>query len=167
MSPRTRGSLRLRLEAFERLGAVRRFAADCFFALVRRFVTVRRLAVVRRFAAVRRFTGVRFFRDERDAAERFLRFAINCLPSEASTLSKKISSHRGGKRISAQRVRIGRQPSASAWPSGFAHRADVCPSGMDDCKLGFCDGCEFATLLWEERMIALPIIWQRHLAQAT
>jgi hypothetical protein len=126
MSPRTRGSLRLRLEAFERLGAVRRFAADCFFALVRRFVTVRRLAVVRRFAAVRRFTGVRFFRDERDAAERFLRFAINCLPSEASTLSKKISSHRGGKRISAQRVRIGRQPSASASPFGFAHRADVC-----------------------------------------
>jgi hypothetical protein len=41
------------------------------------------------------------------------------------------------------------------------------PSGMDDCKLGFCDGCEFATLLWEERMIALPIIWRRHLAQAT
>jgi hypothetical protein len=98
------------LEAFERLGAVRRFAADCFFALVRRFVAVRRLAVVRRFAAARRFNGARFFRDERDAAARFLRFAIGCLLSESSTLSKKISSQSGStcKGISALRVRIER-----------------------------------------------------------
>jgi hypothetical protein len=83
------------LEAFERLGAVRGFAADCLFAPSRRFVAVRCLAVVRRFAAVRRFGGIRFFRDERDAAARFLRFAIGCLQSEISTLSKKICSHRG------------------------------------------------------------------------
>ena len=98
MSPRTRGSLRLRLEAFERLGAVRRFAADCLFASVRRFVAVRCLAVVRRFAAVRRFNGARFFRDERDAAASFLRFAISCLLSETSTLSKKIFPQRGAVR---------------------------------------------------------------------
>ena len=95
MSPRTRGSLRLRLEAFERLGAVRRLAADCLFAPVRRFVAVRCLVVVRRFAAVRRFNGARFFRDERDAAASFLRFAISCLLSETSTLSKKIFPQRG------------------------------------------------------------------------
>ena len=99
MSPRTRGSLRLRLEAFERLGAVRRFAADCLFAPVRRFVAVRCLAVVRRFAAVRRFNGARFFRDERDAAASFLRFAISCLLSETSTLSKKIFPQRGSYKV--------------------------------------------------------------------
>jgi hypothetical protein len=76
------------LEALERLGAVRRFSADFLFALVRRFVAVRRLGVVRRLAVVRRFNGARFFRDERDAAARFLRFAICCLPSAADMLSK-------------------------------------------------------------------------------
>jgi hypothetical protein len=43
-----------------------------------------RLAVDRRFGVVRRFGGIRFFRDfraERDAAPRFLRFAICCLLS--------------------------------------------------------------------------------------
>jgi hypothetical protein len=95
------------LEALERLGAVRRFAADCLFAPVRRFVAGRRLAVMRCFAAVRRFNGARFFRDERGAAARFLRFAIGCLLSEISILSKKICSQRGNvrKRISTQRVR--------------------------------------------------------------
>src|SRR5262249_39274094 len=108
MSPRTRGLLWLRLEALERLGAVRRLAADCTFALVRRFVAVRRLAFVCGFAAVRRFNGARFFRDKRDVAARFLRFAIGCFLSEISILSKKICSQRGNvrKRISTQRVRI-------------------------------------------------------------
>jgi hypothetical protein len=71
-----------------RLAALARRAGDCRFAAVRRLalvprlVAVRRLAVVRRFvvvrrfAVVRRFTGVRFFRDEREVAARFLRFAI-------------------------------------------------------------------------------------------
>jgi hypothetical protein len=70
-------------------------------------VAVRRLAVVCRLAAVRRFNGARFFRDERGAAARFLRFAIGCLLSEISILSKKICSQRGNvrKRISTQRVR--------------------------------------------------------------
>src|SRR5262249_43187948 len=106
MSPRTRGSLWLRLEALERIGAVRRLAADCTFALVRRFVAVRRLAVVCGFAAARRFNGARFFRDKRDVAARFLRFAIGCFLSEISILSK--GSQRGNvrKSISTQRVRI-------------------------------------------------------------
>src|SRR5215472_16538409 len=98
MSPRTRGSLLLRLEALERLGAVCRLAADCTFALVRRFVGVRRLAVVCGFAAVRRFNGARFFRDKRDVAARFLRFAIGCFLSEISILTKKICSQRGNVR---------------------------------------------------------------------
>jgi hypothetical protein len=96
MSRRTRASLPLRLVALERLGAVRRFPADCVFALEPRVVAVRRLAVVRCLAAVRRFNGAGFFRDERDAAVRFLRFATGCLLTENSTLSKKISSKRGG-----------------------------------------------------------------------
>ena len=96
MSPRTRGSLWLRLEALERLGAVRRLAADCTFALVRRFVAVRRLAVFCGFAVVLRFNGARFFRDKRDVAARFLRFAIGCLLSEISILSK--GSQRGNVR---------------------------------------------------------------------
>jgi hypothetical protein len=64
------------------VAAGRRFAAGRAFALVRcfpvvrRFEVGRRFAVVRRFAAVRRFTCFRFFRDERDVAARFLRFAI-------------------------------------------------------------------------------------------
>src|SRR5262245_34415616 len=95
MSPRTRGLLWLRLEALERLGAVRRLAADCTFALVRRFVAVRRLAVVCGFAAVRRFNGARFFRDKCDVAARFLRFAIGCFLSEINILSKKTCSQRG------------------------------------------------------------------------
>jgi hypothetical protein len=49
------------------------------FEVVRRIAAVRCLAVLRRFAVVRRFTGVRFFRDEREVAARFLRFAISCL----------------------------------------------------------------------------------------
>jgi hypothetical protein len=100
------------LEAFERLGAVRGFAADCLFALSRRFVAVRRLAVVHRFAAVRRFNGARFFRDERDAVARFLRFAIGCLQSEIGTLSKKICSHRGTHSARFCVIRERREPTA-------------------------------------------------------
>ena len=70
-APRFRGGLRLAPVA--RLAIGRRFAAGRLFALVRRF------PVVRRFAVVRRFTGRRFFRDEREVAARFLRFAICCL----------------------------------------------------------------------------------------
>ena len=64
------------------MAAGRRFAAGRDFALVRRFPVVRRFEVARRFAVfrcfamVRRFSGFRFFRDERDVAARFLRFAI-------------------------------------------------------------------------------------------
>ena len=64
------------------VAAGRRFAAGRAFALVRRFPVVRGFEVARRFAvfrcfeAVRRFTGRRFFRDEREVAARFLRFAI-------------------------------------------------------------------------------------------
>ena len=71
----------LRLAALARLAVGRRFAAGGRLTLVRRLVAVRRLAVVRRLAAVRRFAGVRFFRDEREVAARFLRFAICCLLS--------------------------------------------------------------------------------------
>jgi hypothetical protein len=70
----------LRLAALARLAVGRRFAAGGRLTLVRRLVG-RRLAVVRRLAAVRRFAGVRFFRDEREVAARFLRFAICCLLS--------------------------------------------------------------------------------------
>jgi hypothetical protein len=62
--------------------AARRFAAGRRLALVRRFPVVRRFEVVPRFPEVRRFdvvprfAGVRVFRDEREVAARFLRFAI-------------------------------------------------------------------------------------------
>jgi hypothetical protein len=65
-------------------GALRRVSAAVRVAAAnRRFAAGRRLAlaVVRRFEVVRRFTGRRFFRDERDVAARFLRFAIYCLLS--------------------------------------------------------------------------------------
>jgi hypothetical protein len=78
-----------RFEVPLRFVAVRRFAVVRPFAIVRRLVVVRRFAVVRRFEVVRRFSGLYFFR-----AVRFLRFAIRCLLSGASTLSKKISSQR-------------------------------------------------------------------------
>ena len=73
-TPRFWGGLRL-------VAAGRRFAAGRAFALVRRFLVVRgfevalRFAVFRCFEVVRRFTGFRFFRDEREVAARFLRFA--------------------------------------------------------------------------------------------
>ena len=72
-----------------RFAALRRFVAVCRFtagrrlALVRRFPVVRRFEVaprfpeVRRFEVVPRFAGVRFFRDEREVAARFLRFAMS------------------------------------------------------------------------------------------
>ena len=91
----------LRLAALARLAVGRRFAAGRRlllvrrFPLVRRFEVARRFAVVRGFAVVRRFTGRRFFRDERDVAARFLRFAICCLLIRASTLTKKIFPQRG------------------------------------------------------------------------
>jgi hypothetical protein len=66
----------LRLAALAGLVGSRRFAATRRLGLVRRLVAVVRFAVVRRLAVVRRFNGVRFFRDERDAAARFLRFAM-------------------------------------------------------------------------------------------
>jgi hypothetical protein len=75
VTPRFWGGLRL-------VAAGRRFAAGRAFALVRRFPVVRGFEVARRFAVfrcfevVRRFTGFRFFRDEREVAARFLRFAI-------------------------------------------------------------------------------------------
>jgi hypothetical protein len=92
-TPRFWGGLRL-------VAAGRRFTAGRDFALVRRFPVVRRFEVARRFAVfrclamVRRFSGFRFFRDERDVAARFLRFAIvgSCW---GSTLAKKIFSQRG------------------------------------------------------------------------
>src|ERR1700722_4021109 len=74
-TPRFWGGLRL-------VAAGRRFAAGRAFALVRRFPVVRGFEVARRFAVfrcfevVRRFTGFRFFRNEREVAARFLRFAI-------------------------------------------------------------------------------------------
>jgi len=74
-TPRFWGGLRL-------VAAGRRFAAGRAFALVRRFLVVRGFEVARRFAVfrcfevVRRFTGFRFFRDKREVAARFLRFAI-------------------------------------------------------------------------------------------
>jgi hypothetical protein len=86
----------LRFRGGRRFAAVgRRFAAGRRLKLVRRFLVVRgfevarRFAVVRRFAVARRFTGRRFFRDEREVAVRFLRFAIYCLLIRASTLTKK------------------------------------------------------------------------------
>jgi hypothetical protein len=71
-----------RFAALRRFVAVRRFAAGRRLALVRRFPVVRRFEVVprlpevRRFEVVPRFAGVCFFRDEREVAARFLRFAI-------------------------------------------------------------------------------------------
>ena len=47
------------------------------FPSVRRFAVVRRFPEVRRFEVVPRFAGVRFFRDEREVAARFLRFAMS------------------------------------------------------------------------------------------
>jgi hypothetical protein len=76
----------LRLVALARLAvgwlfvAGRRLALVRRFPVVRRFEVTRRFAVVHRFAVARRFTGRRFFRDERDVAARFLRFAICCPP---------------------------------------------------------------------------------------
>ena len=64
-----------------RFASGRRLALVRRFPVVRRFDVARRFAVVRRFAVARRFTGLRFFRDERDVAARFLRFAICCLLS--------------------------------------------------------------------------------------
>ena len=81
-APRFRGGLRLAALAGVADGS--RFAPVRRLALVRRLVAVRRLVVVRRFAVVRRCGGIRFFRvfrAERDAAPRFLRFAICCLLS--------------------------------------------------------------------------------------
>jgi hypothetical protein len=78
-----------------RLAAGRRLALGRRFPVVRRFEVARRFVVVRRFAGVRRFTGRRFFRDEREVAARFLRFAICCLLIRASTLTKKIFPQRG------------------------------------------------------------------------
>ena len=94
----------LRLAGLARLAVGRRFAAGRCFALVRRFLVVRRFevarrfTVVRRFAVVRLFTGRRFFRDEREIAARFLRFAIYCLLIRTSTLTKK-SSRKEGPRV--------------------------------------------------------------------
>jgi hypothetical protein len=74
-APPFRGGLRL-------VGAGRRFAAGGAFALVRCFPVVRGFEVARRFAVflcfevVRRFSGFGLFRDEREVAARFLRFAI-------------------------------------------------------------------------------------------
>jgi hypothetical protein len=98
-APRFRAGLRL--SALARLAVGRRFAAGPRLELVRRFPVARRFevarrfAVVRRFAVARRFTGRRFFRDEREVAARFLRFAIYCLLIRASTLIEKIFLQRG------------------------------------------------------------------------
>jgi hypothetical protein len=100
-APPFRGGLRL--AALARVAGFRRFAAGRRLALVPRLVAVRPLAVVRRFVVVRRFgvvrrfTGVRLFREERELAARFLRFAICRLPELASLyhfLEKK--ERRGG-----------------------------------------------------------------------
>ena len=67
-APRFLGGLRF--AALTRLAGARRFGAGRRLALVRRFVVVRRLAALRRF-------GVDcFFRDAREIAARFLRFAM-------------------------------------------------------------------------------------------
>jgi hypothetical protein len=50
-------------------------------AALERLADGRRLAVDRRFRLVRRFTCALFFREEREVAARFLRFAICCLQS--------------------------------------------------------------------------------------
>ena len=98
-APRFRAGLRsaalARLAGGRRLAAGRRLAFVRRFPVVRRFEVARRFVVVRRFAGVRRFTGRRFFRDEREVAARFLRFAICCLLIRASTLTKKIFPQRG------------------------------------------------------------------------
>jgi hypothetical protein len=70
-----------RLVVGRRFAGGRRLVPVRRFTVVRRFDIARRFAVVRRFAAERRFTGRRFFRDERDVAARFLRFAMCCLLS--------------------------------------------------------------------------------------
>ncbi len=64
---------------------------------VRRLVALRRLVVDRRFEVSRRLAGVRFFRDEREVAARFLRFAICCLQDWApvTTLPKTVFSQNG------------------------------------------------------------------------
>ena len=98
-APRFLGGLRF--AALARPAEARRFASGRLLALVRRFPVVRRFEVVRRFAAVRRFpvvrrfTVVRFFREERDVAARFLRFAIYLASSLGRPHSKIISSQRG------------------------------------------------------------------------
>jgi hypothetical protein len=79
------------LAGSRRLAGGRRLAVVRRFLVVRRFEVARRFVVVRRFTGVRRFIGRRFFRDEREVAARFLRFAICCLLIRASTLTKKIS----------------------------------------------------------------------------
>ena len=65
----------LRLAALAVLAVGRRFGGERRLALVCRFVAVSRLATLRRF-------GVdRFFRDAREVAACFLRFAIRTSPS--------------------------------------------------------------------------------------
>jgi hypothetical protein len=59
---------------FRRLAAV--LAVGWRFGAERRLVLVCRLVVVRRLAALRRFGVDRFFRDAREVAARFLRFAM-------------------------------------------------------------------------------------------
>jgi hypothetical protein len=66
IAARFRGGLRLAAV----LAVGRRFGA------VRRLVLVRRFVVVRRLAALRRFGVDRFFRDAREVAACFLRFAM-------------------------------------------------------------------------------------------
>ena len=93
-TPRFWGGLRL-------VAAGRRFAVGRVFALIRRFPVVRGFEVARRFAVFRcfevvgRFTGFRFFRDEREVAARFLRFAIVGSCSGRHSNKEKMNAKRG------------------------------------------------------------------------
>ena len=93
MRARFRGGLlfgRLtRLAVGWRFAGGRRLALVRRFPVVRRFVVARRFAIVRRFAVERRFASVPFFRDERDVAARFLRFAMCCLLSGQALQQRK------------------------------------------------------------------------------
>ena len=80
-----------------RFVTARRLALVPRLVAVRRLAVVRRFVVVRRFGVVRRFTGVRFFRDEREVAARFLRFAICRLPDlHHSIISSEKKERRDG-----------------------------------------------------------------------
>jgi hypothetical protein len=119
-TPRFWGGLRL-VAADRRFAAGRVFALVCRVPVVRRLEVARRFAVFRCFAGVRRFTGFRFFRDKRDVAARFFRFAIvgSCCGRHSN---KKNMLAKRGLRAARLTCHYNRRAVRAASNSTFFHR---------------------------------------------